>query len=66
MAFTGIYRSETENITRYEYDEAGLILSRTDSLNHKLKYKWDRLGRLARLINENGASYQFFMTLVRI
>jgi len=52
MAFTGIYRSETENITRYEYDEAGLILSRTDSLNLKLKYKWDRLGRLARLINE--------------
>lgn len=27
------------NITRYEYDEAGLILSHTDALNHKLKYK---------------------------
>ena len=63
MAFTGIYRSETENITRYEYDEAGLILSRTDALNHKLEYKWDQLGRLARLINENGASYQFFYDL---
>ncbi|HFG6880396.1 TPA: hypothetical protein ACGIJ0_003590, partial [Acinetobacter baumannii] len=30
--------------------------TRTDALNHKLKYKWDRLGRLTRLINENGAS----------
>ncbi|MNU77029.1 RHS Repeat protein [compost metagenome] len=63
MVFAGIYRSETENITRYEYDEAGLILSRTDALNHKLEYKWDQLGRLARLINENGASYQFFYDL---
>ena len=33
---------------------------RTDALGHKLKYKWDQLGRLQRLINENGASYQFF------
>ena len=31
-----------------------------DVINHKLKYKWDRLGRLTRLTNENGASYEFF------
>ncbi|MFH4338524.1 hypothetical protein WAJ35_24420, partial [Acinetobacter baumannii] len=32
---------------------------RTDPLNQTLKYQWDRLSRLKRLINENGASYEF-------
>ncbi len=45
--------------TRYEYDAAGLITKRTDPLNQTLKYQWDRLSRLKRLINENGASYEF-------
>ncbi|QOW46996.1 RHS repeat protein [Acinetobacter piscicola] len=32
---------------------------RTDAMQQTLKYHWDKLGRLTKLSNENGASYHF-------
>lgn len=58
-----VHHDAKQQQTRYEYDVAGLIIRRIDALNQTLKYQWDRLGRLKCLINENGASYEFFMML---
>jgi RHS repeat-associated protein len=45
--------------TRYGYSDAGLIARRTDAAGHQLGYRWDKLGRLVQLDNENRSSYTF-------
>ena len=36
-----------------------LVERRTDALGHNLHYRWDALGRLSALENENGSVYRF-------
>ena len=45
--------------TRYGYSEAGLIARRIDAAGQQLAYRWDKLGRLVQLDNENRSSYTF-------
>lgn len=55
---------QTQYEYEYEYDADGLISSRIDPLNFKIKYQWDKLNRLKRLTNENGANFEFFYDVV--
>ena len=45
--------------TCWAYNVAGLIATRTDAQGHTLDYRWDRLGRLLELRNENHSSARF-------
>lgn len=59
-----VHIDANKQITEYTYTASGLIHTRTNALNHKLQYQWDKLSRLKRLINENGAVYEFFYDVV--
>ncbi|WP_241195485.1 RHS repeat protein [Pseudomonas orientalis] len=43
----------------WHYNEAGLIQQRLDANGTTLDYRWDRLGQLIELRNENNSSARF-------
>ncbi|MEB0223002.1 RHS repeat-associated core domain-containing protein [Pseudomonas sp. 10S4] len=48
-----------DRCTTWSYTAAGFIAERVDAAEQTLRYRWDRLGRLQALENENDRSAQF-------
>ncbi|WDG76999.1 DUF6531 domain-containing protein [Pseudomonas chlororaphis] len=53
------YVDGLDRCTTWSYTAAGLIAERVDAAEQTLGYRWDRLGRLAALENENGQRAHF-------
>lgn len=53
------YTDGLDRCTTWSYTAAGLISERVDAAEQTLRYRWDRLGRLTNLENENQSSAQF-------
>jgi YD repeat-containing protein len=50
-----------DRCTTWSYTRAGLLAERVDALEHKLRYRWDKLGRLVSLENQNGSRASFVL-----
>ena len=53
------YTDALERGTQWRYTAGGLIHERIDAAGQRLGYRWDKLGRLVQLRNENASSYEF-------
>ncbi|WP_455912812.1 RHS repeat-associated core domain-containing protein [Pseudomonas palmensis] len=53
------YLDALDRCTTWTYSGAGLLAERVDANEHTLRYRWDKLGRLIGLENENTSQASF-------